>query len=84
MDAREPWTCPLCGYHFFTVESTWTVKNGDIHRRRICALCEQWGFVSVESQQSPTNGKVAGEGGEPVYIKPSEPAPTQKPRRKKT
>ncbi len=71
-------TCPICGSAHFAVESTWTVKNGDIHRRRICAVCEQWGFISVESPQSPTNGKVAETGSEAVYTTPLAPEPSKR------
>lgn len=47
----ENWKCPLCGGRAFFVNGTWTVANGDIHRQRVCAVCEHWGFTSVEKPQ---------------------------------
>ena len=57
-DPASPVTCPLCMSPFFYVTNTWTVKNGDVHRARVCGLCESWGYISVEKPAITSNGNI--------------------------
>lgn len=45
--------CPVCRGTVFRVDSTWKTADGSIHRRRVCVLCEEWGF---QTEETPTGG----------------------------